>query len=98
MTDKIARSSGRSCGHAHGLKDRRSAQDRRSKAEAERGQRARGRADASDQTRRAIELGVVDLEGILQVGDPELFLGALRKGFGRAKAYGFGLMLIRRAT
>jgi CRISPR system Cascade subunit CasE len=47
---------------------------------------------------RAIELGVVDLEGILQVGDPELFLGALRKGFGRAKAYGFGLMLIRRAT
>jgi CRISPR system Cascade subunit CasE len=46
---------------------------------------------------RTIELGVVDLEGTLEVNNPDLFLPALRQGFGRAKAYGCGLMLIRRA-
>ena len=39
----------------------------------------------------------VDLEGVLVVEDPALFLTSLVRGFGRAKAFGCGLMLIRRA-
>lgn len=42
-------------------------------------------------------LGVLDFEGELQVSEPELFLAALARGFGRAKAFGCGLMLVRRA-
>ena len=41
--------------------------------------------------------GVLDLEGVLTVEDPALFLSALAAGFGRARAFGCGLMLIRRA-
>ncbi len=41
--------------------------------------------------------GVLDLKGLLTVHDPEVFTDALVTGFGRAKAYGCGLMLIRRA-
>lgn len=41
-------------------------------------------------------LGVIDLEGALEVADPAAFLAALAQGFGRAKAFGCGLMLIRR--
>lgn len=40
--------------------------------------------------------GILDLTGILDVTDPEAFLAALASGFGRAKAWGCGLMLIRR--
>lgn len=40
--------------------------------------------------------GILDLTGILAVTDPEAFLAALASGFGRAKAWGCGLMLIRR--
>ncbi|MBC6416617.1 MAG: type I-E CRISPR-associated protein Cas5/CasD [Rhodospirillales bacterium] len=36
------------------------------------------------------------LEGLLRVEDPEAFKTALAKGIGRSKAYGFGLLLIRR--
>jgi len=42
-------------------------------------------------------LGVLDLSGTLTVTDPGLFLPALAQGFGRAKAWGCGLMMIRRA-
>ena len=42
-------------------------------------------------------LGVLDLSGTLTVTDPGLFLPALSQGFGRAKAWGCGLMMIRRA-
>lgn len=42
-------------------------------------------------------LGVLDLSGTLSVTDPALFLLALAQGFGRAKAWGCGLMMIRRA-
>ena len=42
--------------------------------------------------------GVLDLEGMLEVLDSEVFLSALRQGFGRAKAFGCGLMLLRRAS
>ena len=41
--------------------------------------------------------GVVDVSGVLTVLDPPLFLAALASGFGRARAFGCGLMLIRRA-
>ena len=44
---------------------------------------------------RAIH-GILDLRGALDVSEPNKFLSALSKGFGRAKAWGCGLMLIRR--
>lgn len=43
------------------------------------------------------QFGVMDLAGQIRVGDPSLLLAALAQGFGRAKAFGCGLMLIRRA-
>lgn len=42
-------------------------------------------------------LGILDLSGTIEVTDPATFLPALAQGFGRAKAWGNGLMLIRRA-
>jgi CRISPR system Cascade subunit CasE len=45
---------------------------------------------------RAITVSVLEFEGILQLTDPVRFLAALAKGFGHAKAFGCGLMLIRR--
>jgi CRISPR system Cascade subunit CasE len=39
----------------------------------------------------------VDLSGNLEVIDPAAFLARLTSGFGSAKAFGCGLMLIRRA-
>ncbi|MCX8667194.1 type I-E CRISPR-associated protein Cas6/Cse3/CasE [Acetobacteraceae bacterium B3987] len=44
------------------------------------------------------KLGILDFEGRLEVTDPEAFLAQLVKGFGRAKAFGCGLILIRRAS
>lgn len=41
--------------------------------------------------------GVVDLTGELTVTEPADFIAGLSRGFGRAKAFGCGLMLIRRA-
>lgn len=41
--------------------------------------------------------GMLDLRGLLTVRNPEIFTSALFAGFGRAKAYGCGLMLVRRA-
>lgn len=41
--------------------------------------------------------GVLDLSGTLTVTEPVVFLHRLAAGFGRAKAFGCGLMLIRRA-
>ncbi|MEM9726712.1 MAG: type I-E CRISPR-associated protein Cas6/Cse3/CasE [Pseudomonadota bacterium] len=41
--------------------------------------------------------GVFDLEGLIEVTDPGVFVDTLAQGFGRAKAFGCGLMLIRRA-
>ena len=61
-------------------------------------------ADAYDQLRipRAsgsmpISISTLDLEGVLEVTDPALFAERLAAGFGRARAFGCGLMLIRRA-
>lgn len=39
----------------------------------------------------------VDLTGRLQVADPEVFMQQLQHGFGRAKAFGCGLMMIKPA-
>ena len=39
----------------------------------------------------------LDFEGVLTVSDPDPLLPAIARGFGAAKAYGCGLMLIRRA-
>lgn len=41
-------------------------------------------------------ISVLDFEGALEVVDPPAFLARLTAGFGRAKAFGCGLMLIRR--
>lgn len=46
--------------------------------------------------RSAGRLGLIDYAGVLTVADPAMFVAALASGFGRAKAYGCGLMLIRR--
>ena len=42
------------------------------------------------------QFGVIEMTGRLTVTDPGAFLGRLARGFGRAKAFGCGLMLIRR--
>ena len=46
---------------------------------------------------RPVQFGQVDFTGVLTVTDPAAFLLALAAGFGRARAFGCGLMLIRRA-
>ena len=46
---------------------------------------------------RQPRFGVLDMTGTLTVTEPETFLRRLADGFGRAKAFGCGLMLIRRA-
>ncbi len=50
-----------------------------------------------DLDRRRASLGILDLSGVFEVTDPTALLPALANGFGRAKAWGNGLMLIRRA-
>ncbi len=47
--------------------------------------------------REGATFGILDLSGIVEVTDVDAFLPALAQGFGRAKAWGCGLMLIRRA-
>ena len=44
-----------------------------------------------------VTFGLLDIRGMLSVTQPDVFLVALSKGFGRARAFGCGLMLIRRA-
>lgn len=41
--------------------------------------------------------GILDLSGEIEILDPISFISALYQGFGRAKAWGCGLMLVRRA-
>lgn len=45
---------------------------------------------------KKIELSRLDFEGVLQVTEPARFLEALQDGIGPAKAFGCGLMLVRR--
>lgn len=44
------------------------------------------------------QFGILDLAGRIEITDPAAFLAQLSLGFGRAKAFGCGLMLIRRAA
>ena len=48
-------------------------------------------------SKRSMLYSTLDFEGILTVSDPGTMLPAIVSGFGGAKAYGCGLMLIRRA-
>lgn len=43
-----------------------------------------------------MRIGVLDLEGELVVDDGDALIAGIARGFGRAKAFGCGLMLIRR--
>lgn len=47
-------------------------------------------------SRDDVVFGIADLDGILRVTAPDAFLSAVSKGLGRAKAFGCGLMLIKR--
>ncbi len=44
----------------------------------------------------ALSFSSLDFEGVLEVQDPDLLPSAIARGFGPAKAFGCGLMLIRR--
>lgn len=46
---------------------------------------------------KAMSFSTLDYEGILTVLEPDAFLEAVARGFGSARAYGCGLLLIRRA-
>jgi CRISPR system Cascade subunit CasE len=46
---------------------------------------------------RQPQYGILEMTGALTVTDPAAFLARLAQGFGRARAFGCGLMLIRRA-
>ncbi|MGI8497253.1 MAG: type I-E CRISPR-associated protein Cas6/Cse3/CasE [Gemmatimonadaceae bacterium] len=50
-----------------------------------------------DRGGEAARVGVLDFEGVIEVRDPPTFVNSLARGFGRAKAFGCGLMLVRRA-
>jgi CRISPR system Cascade subunit CasE len=41
-------------------------------------------------------ISVLDYDGVLEVTEPDLLLARIASGFGRARAFGCGLMLIRR--
>ena len=46
--------------------------------------------------KNALRLSVIEFDGTLIVREPEIFLAKLGSGFGRGKAFGLGLMLLRR--
>jgi CRISPR system Cascade subunit CasE len=46
----------------------------------------------------ALRLTVIEFDGILAIGEPGKFLAKVALGFGRGKAFGLGLMLVRRPS
>jgi CRISPR system Cascade subunit CasE len=44
----------------------------------------------------AVRLSVIEFDGMLTVREPDMFLAHVARGFGRGKAFGLGLMLVRR--
>lgn len=46
--------------------------------------------------RSAVRLSVIEFDGMLTVREPDIFLAKVARGFGRGKAFGLGLMLLRR--
>jgi CRISPR system Cascade subunit CasE len=53
--------------------------------------------DRERRRRRGAGISVLDFRGQIEITDPAAFLDKLATGFGSAKAFGNGLMLIRRA-
>jgi CRISPR system Cascade subunit CasE len=47
---------------------------------------------------RPIQASILQFEGVLEIRDPQRFMEKLTAGFGRARAFGCGLMLIRRTS
>lgn len=45
---------------------------------------------------RKVNLGILDILGEIEVTEPKLFVSNLARGFGRAKSWGCGLMMIKR--
>jgi CRISPR system Cascade subunit CasE len=45
----------------------------------------------------ALTLSVIEFDGLIIVREPRVFLDKVARGFGRGKAFGLGLMLVRRA-
>lgn len=48
-----------------------------------------------ENSRQMIQFSSVDYTGMLKVSDPELFLQRLAHGYGKSRAFGCGLMLIK---
>jgi CRISPR system Cascade subunit CasE len=46
---------------------------------------------------RPLDLGVLDLAGVLVVEDANGLVDSIAEGFGRCRSFGYGLMLLRRA-
>ena len=44
------------------------------------------------------QFGILDLSGVIEITNPAAFLAQLPVGFGRAKAFGCGMMLVKRAA
>jgi CRISPR system Cascade subunit CasE len=61
-----------------------------------RNRKREGHSDAASKAVRPapVKFGVLDIDAIIQVTEPDAFQAAVRQGFGRGKAFGFGLMLI----
>jgi CRISPR system Cascade subunit CasE len=51
----------------------------------------------SRSSEKPVEFGRLDFEGVMEVTNPAAFLAAVVAGLGRARAFGCGLMLLRRA-
>lgn len=49
-------------------------------------------------SKQEVNFHTIDFDGVLTVTDPEKFLTSLQHGLGRTKAYGNGLMLIRKMS
>lgn len=59
--------------------------------------RAEGLPDHRGPRKGRPQFGILDMTGVLEVRDPVAFRSAVLSGFGRAKSFGCGLMLLRRA-
>lgn len=55
------------------------------------------RGQAEGRSQGDITMSTVDFEGLLVVTEPARFVARLTEGIGRGRAFGCGLMLIRRA-
>ncbi|KSB17546.1 CRISPR-associated protein Cas6 [Salmonella enterica subsp. enterica serovar Hillingdon] len=48
-----------------------------------------------EKSRQMIQFSSVDYTGVLEVNDPELFLKRLAQGYGKSRAFGCGMMMIK---